>query len=500
MATRTWISPALENATGVLTFTGNPADGNTVVIGHLIGNKDYIFQTVLTNIDGNVLIGADQDASLVNLTNAINDSGGTKGTDYATATIPHLYVTAVADTSNDTMTVTAKVGGSTFNAFPTTETIPGTWAAATLENGVGGDWGTSGNWSGGAVPVSGDDVEFGLNSVASVTGGFSQSAVDLDSMFVSGDYKGLPGQFNVGNVGRKRTYTTFTATSSTATTVVDSTNGWQAGRFVFFLITQTSGLGKGQFRSIAAGNTDTTITITSAWDTNPVAGDTFIIEEFARLSIDCTKLVYGGRCEEFRVLAATGSAGAIDELIVHATSSSTTQATVVGGFIDSVVLTDGTLELNNLGTMPSVRIIRSSGNPKCIIKPDVSLILVENFGGKFETQSSMTTFRQSTGTSTINDFIPGVSSPTVGTLDLVDNGTCEYLTTGTLTKAILAGKLDLSDNLGPVVITDTDLHENGQLDISNGLSNITLVNDIAFLGATGVAKITITPGTDISIS
>jgi hypothetical protein len=64
----------------ILTATGQPTNGATVKIG----SKTYTFQTVLTNVDGNVFIGASLTASLANLLNALNLGAG-GGTAYATA-------------------------------------------------------------------------------------------------------------------------------------------------------------------------------------------------------------------------------------------------------------------------------------------------------------------------------------------------------------------------------------------------------------------------------
>ena len=61
--------------------TGQPASGQTVTVG----SKIYTFQTVLTNVDGNVFIGASLTATLANLLNALNLGAGS-GTAYAAAT------------------------------------------------------------------------------------------------------------------------------------------------------------------------------------------------------------------------------------------------------------------------------------------------------------------------------------------------------------------------------------------------------------------------------
>lgn len=117
-------------ARGILTFTGNAADTNTVVLN----GKTYTFQTVLTNVDGNVLIGGSASASIDNLIAAITLGAGA-GTAYAAATTLHPTITAAAG-AGDTMVASAKTRGSAGNSLTTTETLTsGTWGGATLTNG-----------------------------------------------------------------------------------------------------------------------------------------------------------------------------------------------------------------------------------------------------------------------------------------------------------------------------------------------------------------------------
>lgn len=121
-------------ATGTLTLTGNASDTETVTIG----TKTYTFQTVLTNVDGNVLIGASASDTLDNLIAAINLGAGA-GTLYAAATTANGFVTAAAG-AGDTMDVTAIKAGTYGNTYATTETLTnGSWGAATLTGGSGGD-------------------------------------------------------------------------------------------------------------------------------------------------------------------------------------------------------------------------------------------------------------------------------------------------------------------------------------------------------------------------
>jgi hypothetical protein len=124
----------IVTAAGTLTSTGNFVDGNTVTVG----GKTYTLQAVLTNVDGNVKIGATAALSLVNLKNAINLNGlGVPGTDYAAAMTVNANVTVVSFTAS-TIVVNAKIWGTSGNAIATTVTgALNTWGGATLSGGTG---------------------------------------------------------------------------------------------------------------------------------------------------------------------------------------------------------------------------------------------------------------------------------------------------------------------------------------------------------------------------
>lgn len=118
-------------AIGTLTFAANPLTTETVVVG----GKTYTFQTVLTNVDGNVLIGTTASDSLDNLIAAITLGAGS-GTLYAALTTAHPTVLAVAG-AGDTMIAYAILGGVAGNAITTTTTVTGgSWGAATLLGGL----------------------------------------------------------------------------------------------------------------------------------------------------------------------------------------------------------------------------------------------------------------------------------------------------------------------------------------------------------------------------
>ena len=122
----------LTAASGVLTSTGVFTNTQTVVVG----GKTYTTQTTLTNVDGNVLIGASAAATLQNLYDAINLSG-TAGTQYAAAMTENAEVEATGVTAT-TLTVKAKTPGSVGNLIASTETqTNASWGDTVLENGAG---------------------------------------------------------------------------------------------------------------------------------------------------------------------------------------------------------------------------------------------------------------------------------------------------------------------------------------------------------------------------
>ncbi len=118
-------------STGTLTFTGLAVDTQTVTID----GKVYTFQDTLTNVDGNVKIGASAAACVANLVAAINLGAGA-GTAYAAAMTLHPTFSAV-DGAGDTVVIHAKLSGVGENGSGTTETqTNAAWGAATTSGGV----------------------------------------------------------------------------------------------------------------------------------------------------------------------------------------------------------------------------------------------------------------------------------------------------------------------------------------------------------------------------
>lgn len=127
--------PSDVKATGTLTLTGNVSNGDQVTTG----TKTYTFQTTLTDVDGNVLIGATASDSIDNLIAAITLGAGA-GTLYAASTTSNGFLTATAG-AGDTMDAEALLGGTQGNLIATTDpTDTGgvmSWTGTTLSGGTG---------------------------------------------------------------------------------------------------------------------------------------------------------------------------------------------------------------------------------------------------------------------------------------------------------------------------------------------------------------------------
>lgn len=107
-------------ATGLLTSDATaPSDGDTVSIE----GYTYTFRTTLSSpVQAfEVLIGASAAAALDNLKIAINDTGGTEGTEYSVGTYAHPLVTATTNT-NTTQLIEAREFGTAANRYRLSET------------------------------------------------------------------------------------------------------------------------------------------------------------------------------------------------------------------------------------------------------------------------------------------------------------------------------------------------------------------------------------------
>lgn len=126
----------VTGAAGNQTLTSdatNVSNNDTVTIGTVV----YTFKTTLTGAAYEVKIGADAATSLDNIKIAINNSGGTQGTEYGLGTTAHPLVTATTNT--DTTQLIVPRYKAITNSIVTTETSSHlSWGAATVTTGLPG--------------------------------------------------------------------------------------------------------------------------------------------------------------------------------------------------------------------------------------------------------------------------------------------------------------------------------------------------------------------------
>lgn len=132
-----------RQAIGTLTIgAGLPANAETFILG----TKTYTVEAALTNVDGNIQIGADEAEMAYNIIAAVTLAAFTldgrvgPGTAYAVAMT--LNDEATADTVSgapDEVLATAKEGGLSGNAVVSTEALTNcAWSAVTLLGGLDG--------------------------------------------------------------------------------------------------------------------------------------------------------------------------------------------------------------------------------------------------------------------------------------------------------------------------------------------------------------------------
>ena len=120
--------PAIK-AQGKLTLQNQPSVGQTITLG----TKTYSFvASLVTNTDGQIVIGATVAATRENIMAAVNLSG-LPGSQYASATSLNADVEASFISGNDVI-FTAKIGGIAGNSIASTSTLvaPNAFDATTL--------------------------------------------------------------------------------------------------------------------------------------------------------------------------------------------------------------------------------------------------------------------------------------------------------------------------------------------------------------------------------
>jgi hypothetical protein len=118
-------------ATATLTFSSNPADGETITIGSTV----YTIKNTIVN-PYDVLRTGTLAGTLANLQFAINGTGGTVGTTFPAGTVMHPDVWVPGAAPTTALTIYARYGGTAANSIATTETSAvGSWGGSTMSGG-----------------------------------------------------------------------------------------------------------------------------------------------------------------------------------------------------------------------------------------------------------------------------------------------------------------------------------------------------------------------------
>ena len=201
-----WFSTG-EQAVVTLTMDTQPTDGEVIVIG----SRTYTWKGTLTDVDGNIWIGADLAAAKLNLGYAIAASGGTPGTDYATSMTANTEVTIAAFGSNAAV-FTAILAGVAANSLASTTNMAGGsngFSAATLTGGTAASTAPAGS------PNRKLQVDVVANSTDLEVAVALAAGLDADSQFASA-------------VPTTATVTVSDAHTGTRTDAADGDTGWAA--------------------------------------------------------------------------------------------------------------------------------------------------------------------------------------------------------------------------------------------------------------------------------
>ena len=202
-----WFSTGAQ-AVVTLTMDTQPTDGDKIVIG----SRTYTWQTSLTNVDGNIWIGSNIAAAKNNLYYAIAASGGTPGTDYATAMTANTEVTVGYFNGSSQAVFTSILAGTAANSLASTETFTaGTnvFSAATLTGGVAASTAPTGS------PTRKLQVDVVANSTDLEVAVALAAGLNADSKFTSA-------------VPTTATVTVSDAHTGLRTDAADGNTGWAA--------------------------------------------------------------------------------------------------------------------------------------------------------------------------------------------------------------------------------------------------------------------------------
>lgn len=211
------------HAVSVFTSSGVVVEGQTITIGTTVYTA-----TAIPDAPYDVAMGANAEAFLANLKNAIN------GTLSYGGTVAHTQVVAVASDAT-TLTVRGRVPGTSLNAVATTETFTnGSWADTTLGGGTGAS--DAGVTTGAATVTIGsitytvvDELSenYGADAVAYQVKKGANEAAMLDNLKLAVNGTGTEGtHYSTGTVAHP--YIIATTNTDTVQTFVSRTVGTAA--------------------------------------------------------------------------------------------------------------------------------------------------------------------------------------------------------------------------------------------------------------------------------
>lgn len=325
----------------VFTSTGAVVEGETITIGTTVYTA-----TAIPDAPYDVAMGANAQAFLVNLKNAIN------GTLSYGGTAEHPSVVAVSSDAT-TLTVRGRVPGTSLNSVATTETFTnGSWADTTLGGGTGAS--DPGVTTGAATVTIGSitytfvdalSETYGADAIAYQVLAGANVAASLDNLKLAINATGTAGtNYSTGTVAHP--YVIATTNTDTAQTIVSRTVGNTAATAVVNALATTETMantswadttfGGGTGNSNPAVTTDAaTFTIgsrtyTAVLELSETSGATAVADQVLWVTSEAVFLDNIKKAINATGIAGTDySTGTTVNYDVSATTNTNTQQTIV---------------------------------------------------------------------------------------------------------------------------------------------------------------------------
>lgn len=317
-------------------------------------------------------------------------------------------VQATADNAGEPFTITTSASGGT-----------GSWGSVTNDTANSGPnvWDVAENWSGGAVPVSTDDVVISDSNI-NICWGLDQNAVTLDSLTIRKTYTGRIG------LDYKAFATSADASSSVTTKVEYREN--------YLKISATNvDIGEHYGAGSPAGSTRILLDLGSNASTIVVHDTASVSAETGRNAV---RLLNTNASSTLNVRAATGGVGIASE------------------------------EPGETSTLSLVRSDSTSGNTRIEVGTGVTLTTYYQANGNCTLQAAATVTSV-----TLEGGVLNVEGTMAVTTVTVNGGTCYLNTSGTVTTLNLqGGRVDTTLNGAARTITTLVLQPTDGVFVGNG--------------------------------